>query len=158
MKKEIPVYEIVKESDIKKVAKRLAVAPFPEQQIAIEDIFAQSAVNGIKVAVETMEIMKKSNDDIAESNKRFTALCDKGIETLKESIKDGEVPEEEKKNVRDETMAILKMAAGSNNNAVLAIKEGRDKAIVAAGVVGGSLGALVILAFVAKAILTPSKK
>ena len=155
---EKPVYEIVEESDIKKVAKKLAKASLNEQQLAIDNIFAQSAVNAIKVAIETIEIIKKSNDDLMKSSKQFMALCDKGIETLQKSIQDGEVTETEKRDVRDKIMDILKMASDSQSNASLAVKEGRDKTIVAGAVVSGSLGALAILGIIATTIVKVVKK
>ena len=155
---EKPVYEIVEESDIKKVAKILAKASLNEQQLAIDNIFAQSAVNAIKVAIETIEILKKSNDDLMKSNKQFMALCDKAIETLQKSIQDGEVTETEKRDVRDKIMDILKMASNSHSNASVAVKEGRDKAIVAGAVVSGSLGASAILGIIATTIVKVVKK
>ncbi len=155
---EKPVYEIVEESDIKKVANKLAKASLNEQQLAIDNIFAQSAVNAIKVAIETIEIIKKSNDDLMKSNKQFMALCDKGSETLQKSMQNGEVTETEKWDVRDKIMDILKMDSDSHSNASVAVKEGRDKAIVAGAVVSGSLGALAILGIIATTIAKVVKK
>jgi hypothetical protein len=86
------------------------------------------------------------------------ALCDKAIETLQKSIQDGEVMETKKRDVRDKIMDILKMASNSHSKASVAVKEGRDKAIVAGAVVSGSLGALAILGIIATTIVKVVKK
>ena len=152
-------FEIIDQSDIKKVANELVNVPLEEQKLAINNIYAQSAMNAVKVSVELIQMIKKTNDETMKSNKQFMALCDKGIETLNKTIEDGQISEEEKKDVRNKIFEILKMANDSNTKAVAITKEESDKAFkTGAAVVGGTIGAIVLLRIIADRIAKSSKK
>ena len=144
--------------EISTVAEELSVATLPEQMSMIDRIFANSMVAGVKVAVETIEIIKKANDSTIKGNKQFVTLCDKGIDTLQTSISDGNLSEEEKKDVRNKIMDILKMANDSNQKSMDFLKDSIKEVLKEGGKIFVGLGALRLLYVIEKAIVKSFKK
>ena len=150
--------EIINDSDVKRVAEQLVNAPIEKQKITIDNIYAQSAINAFKVGTELIKMIKKTDDEVIKSNKQFMDLCDKGTETLNKAIDNGEVSEDEKKDIRDKLFEILKMAHESNMTAMAMANDSKNKKIVASAIVGGTFAVLGILKLIATTMSKTIKK
>jgi len=152
--------QVLPPQQITKKAQEVAISPLDKQVRILAEICAKSISDGVKVTIETLEIIKKNNEDINEGNKQFLALCDKGIDTLKASIADGEISEEMKKDVNNKIMDIMRMADGSNHKAMDNTKDGTNKATEVGKmvVVVSGVGIVAILGIIAAEIAKSLKK
>ncbi|MCH4201376.1 MAG: hypothetical protein LKF54_00135 [Bacilli bacterium] len=150
--------QVLSPTEITKIAQELSTSPLDKQTSIIVQICAKSIVNGVKVVIETLEIIKKANEDTNKGNKQFLTLCEKGIDTLKTSIASGEISEEEKKDVNTKIMDILIMANDNSNKAMDNTKYGVKKAIEVGGTVIGGIAAWTIFLLISKEIVKSLKK
>lgn len=119
------------------------------------DLLDKYAVAGVKIAIETLELVKEEIKLTAKENADFQALCSKTIDLFRDYIKDNDLTEQEKQYVLDMTMKVVEKADESNKRVQEHRKE-MTKAGLKYGVAAGT--ALSILSIFAIALSKNVKK
>lgn len=130
-------------------ALELSKKPLKIQKEELNRLFDGSTNDGIKVAIDTIEILKENSSAISQSNDLFLSLCDKGIESLNSYLNSSkELSEENRNEILKNIMKILEMANDSNERSVKSMDKHSKFAVgisIATGVVSvlGTIAAII---------------
>lgn len=136
---EIVEPEVLTEAEAKVLAENLSKMPAAKQKLELDKILDGSSINGFKVVIETIKIVKKSVDVSQKNNATFLNMCDTAISGLTQYINDDKISAEEQKKARKMINDIFEWANDAR----------KESGNITKWVVGGSvvLGAVGILGY-----------
>lgn len=134
---EIVEPEILTEDEAKALAENISKLPSSKQKIELDKLMDGSINNGVKVAIETIKLVKKSVDVSQKNNATFLNMCDTAITGLTQYLNDDKISPEEQAEARKMINNILESANEARKDS-----NNTTKWIIGGAVFAGGMGVL----------------
>lgn len=136
-------------------AKRLNSLTTPEEKLeGIKNAFSKPDNYGIKVCYNLLQLYKDATKSSIKNSESFLGICNSASETLNEYMKKENLSKDEREDLSNKLMQIVKMAEDDTKNQNIQNVKTKRTAYITAGVTAG----FITLPFIIKTISNILKK